>query len=149
MTVGQWRMPNRWRRPPPAWLPAPLPEELVAEFRDRPFATSYGETVGHVQPTVEPLPSGRPVIPPPDWEQEAAERVAMETSLSIATPGTEVSAGQGSAVEQMMTNARELGELDEPPPLGPPVIYPPLRRPVFPAPDWRAEDSAREARSEP
>jgi hypothetical protein len=68
-------------------------------------------------------------IPPPDWEAEAAAR-GPEPPLPVA--------GSMTALEAMMHRADELGEIDEPPSLGPLAdSYKPVGRVEIPEPHWR------------
>jgi hypothetical protein len=106
---------------------------LADEFRNRPFGT-HGEMLP--MPSVEPPPPPEPsVIPPPDWAAEERER--KERDAGQPAPPEQP---QATAVERMMAAALELGEIDEPPPLGPPLKIARLERFRPPEADWDAEE---------
>jgi hypothetical protein len=108
-------------------------------FHDRPYG-SFGEMLP--MPNMEPpAPARQPfTIPPADWEQEERERQEREIHLAQEQ--------QVTAIEKMMADALERGEIDEPAPLGPAVHYEPLRRLTFEEPDWRTEELEHARREE-
>ena len=65
-------------------------------------------------------------LPPPDWSLESQPEI-QETEP--APPPT--------AHEAMMANAAQLGEVDEPEPVGPPVRWEPVGQVPIPEVDWR------------
>jgi hypothetical protein len=73
-------------------------------------------------------------VPPPNWEQERRARdVEPEPTPQV------------SAHEAMMLAALERGEIDEPPPLGPPARdFVPLVPVPIPEADWREEERLRD-----
>jgi hypothetical protein len=124
--------------------PKPKPNaalELMGRDYDPPYGSTGAWTVPR-PPEPQPIVTPRFQVPPVDWELEAAERRERgEEPASSGAPGP-------SAVEAMMHQARERGELEEPPPLGPPVEGEPLRRPVVPEVDWRLEEFERRERED-
>jgi hypothetical protein len=114
---------------------------MVAEFHDRPFG-SRGEMLAP-PPSAPPPPAPQAfVIPPPDWAAEERERDAANRSRVSDSEGPQM-----SAIEKMMADALERGEIDEPAPLGPPVQVQPLQRFVPPEPDWNEVEREATARN--
>jgi hypothetical protein len=114
---------------------------LGAAFGDRPFG-SHGQFTPPPAPVPQPAPLQSFTPPPPDWEAELRERHADAREDFRASEQPRV-----SAVEAMMANAAALGELEEPPPLGPPALQvTPLERFRPPEPDWQKEEAAAIAR---
>jgi hypothetical protein len=100
------------------------------EFEDRPWGMSYGEVMR--PPAVSPPPPPEPFHIEPWSEQERREAAASVPSTDEIPE---------SAVEAMMREARERGEVDFPEArFGGPAHIEPLTRPVFPEPDWNAEE---------
>jgi hypothetical protein len=113
----------------------------AAKFEAMPYGGFAGEMLlsPPAAPPAAPAPAGL-VIEPPDWAAEERERRERGLSQNVAEPARPL----GGAVSEMMAAAQERGELEEPRALGPAVLpLPPLRRPVLPEPDWRAEERER------
>jgi hypothetical protein len=111
-------------------VPAAIAMLARDEFANRPFGFSGGEVlVARDEPPAPPWPAPFTV---PEWPDEERRRehpdVVVESAAAV------------SAVEQLMSDAAALGELDEPPPVGPPATLGPLTRPRFPEPDWNEEE---------
>jgi hypothetical protein len=86
---------------------------------------------------VAALPPPQPhVIEPPPWADTEGD-VSL-APIAAPDPGPPLDA----------LSALKADEPYEPPPfsLDPPVVIEPLQRPVFPEPDWRAEEAERQAR---
>lgn len=131
----------------PALAPAvPAPLLLLApQFADKQFGT-YGESTPPPAPVPQPKPLPSVTPPPPDWEAEERERQERDAEGTFLRPERQPE-HRGTAVEAMMADAAALGELEEPPPLGPPAPrLGPLQRPTFPEPDWQKEEAAAIAR---
>jgi hypothetical protein len=107
---------------------------MVAEFHDRPFG-SHGEML---VPPVEPAPPAPQPFVIPEWPEEERRRAAQG---AVEPQTTE------TAIERMMREALERGEIDEPAPLGPPLEqHQALQRFVPPEADWEQveRDAIRE-----
>jgi hypothetical protein len=122
-------------KPKPQAKPAQMifPAGLVDEFHDRPFGFTGGESTPI--PAPRPAPAPRPFVIEP-WPEEERRAQEVEARSEPAPPSV-------TAVEAMMNQARELGEIDEhefglpvPPQPPPPRFEPP---PV----DWEQEERQR------
>jgi hypothetical protein len=104
---------------------------MSAERAARPFGIA-GEVI--TSNRVDPLPPAPQPFspPPPDWEEEARLRAERGDVEPEARPG---------ALAELKAD-----EEREPPAFmrGPPLVLPPLERPVFDPPDWRDEELERE-----
>jgi hypothetical protein len=142
-----WRTPRSKPAPTPEHIPAAI-SMMAAEREDAPLGGWAGEMAVH-NPAASAIPPPAPptsfYIPPPNWSEELRERREREAE-EINPVEFPQDAPHGSAVGTMMNEARERGEIEEPPsPLGsPPMTYPPMQRFVPPEPDWQTELAERE-----
>jgi hypothetical protein len=103
---------------------------LAPEFQDRPWGMSYGEVM--VTPPAASPPAPEPFVIPP-WTEEERRQAAVSVPSTAELPE--------SAVEVMMREARERGEVDFPEAkFGGYAHVEPLTRPVPPEPDWNTEE---------
>jgi hypothetical protein len=103
------------------------------EFEDRPFGFSGGELV---EPTRDPAPPWPEPFTVPQWSEEERRREQEVAAEERQAPAM-------TAVEQMMSNAAALGELDDDRPApGPPADVGPLQ--PFQPPEWSEEQRREE-----
>jgi len=118
------------RKPAPVAPVSATTARLLDEFHDQPFGGWAGERLPAEPLTPAPAPPQPVVIEPPPWAGREGDLASIEPS---PTPRVD-------ALAEL--RADELDELPAPP--GPPMVYEPLHRPVFPPPDWRAEEAERQ-----